>query len=115
MVKSTLLAVLVSLVILGSLAVAQAQEFTNSGVDPDNLLVLGWNYGHLSNCSASYDGSTTWFAASSLENPNGYISTNNPGFPSTVASACQSGNLIGVHVTSINPIQWDQVYTFTSK
>ena len=48
-VKSTLLAVLVSLAILGSFAVAQAQTFTNGGVDPAHVLVLGWNFGHLSN------------------------------------------------------------------
>jgi hypothetical protein len=51
MVKSTLLAVLLSLIIFGSLDVVQAQTFTNGGVDPAHLVGLGWNYGHLSNCA----------------------------------------------------------------
>jgi hypothetical protein len=114
-VKSTLLAVLVSLVIFGSLDVAQAQSFTNGAFDPAHLAVLGWNYGHLSNCSVSYDGSTTWFSAVPQENPTGYLFTNNPGFAAILAAACQSGNLGAAHVTSLNPIRWDQIYTFTFK
>ena len=114
-VKFTLLAVLLSLVIFGSLSVAQAQTFTHGGVDPAHVLVLGWNYGHVGNCSASYDGSTTWFSAVSQENSSGYLFTNNPGIPTLMAAACQTGNWIGVHVTSLNPIRWDQIYTFTFK
>jgi hypothetical protein len=113
--KSTLLAVLVSLVILGSLAVAQAQSFVNSGSDPNNLFVVGWNYSHINYCQIDYDGSTTWSLAFSQENPAGVLYTNNPVFQNTIAPACGNGNWIGVHVTSLNPIQWDQIYTFTSK
>src|SRR4029077_11446517 len=98
-VKSTLLAVLLSLAILGSFAVAQAQTFTNGGVDPAHVLVLGWNFGHLSNCAASYDGSTTWFTATSQENPSGYFYTNNPNLATLVAPACQTGNWVGVYVS----------------
>ena len=115
MVKSTLLAVLLSLIIFGSLGVVQAQTFTNGGVDPAHLVGLGWNYGHLSNRAAAYDGSTIWFTATSQENPSGYFYTNNPSLATLVAPACQTGNWVGVYVTSLNPIKWIQAMTFTFK
>ena len=112
-VKSTLLAVLV---ILGSFAVVQAQTFTNGAVDPAHLVGIGWNYGHISNCAVSYDGSTTWFTATSQENSaGGYYYTNNPSLATLVAPACQTGNWVGVYVTSLNPIKWIQGMTFTFK
>ena len=113
--KSTLLAVLVSLVIFGSLSVVQAQTFIQGGADPAHLVGLGWNYGHLSNCSVSYDGSTTWFLAVSQENPSGYFYTNNAGLAAVVGPACQTGNFIGVYVTNLNPIRWTEIHTFTFK
>lgn len=108
-VKSTLLAVVV---FFGSLAVADAQTFVNGGAPGPNT-GLGWNYGHINNCYTQVDGSTTWFYAFIQE--GGYGFTNNPAFATTLSPACQTGNFIGVFVTSLNPFRWTQVATFTFK
>jgi hypothetical protein len=45
----------------------------------------------------------------------GFGVTNNPGFVTLVAAACQSGNLIGVHVISLNPFVWNSVVVLPYK
>ncbi|HKA40807.1 MAG TPA: hypothetical protein VKF40_02335 [Burkholderiales bacterium] len=91
---------------------AEAQVFVNGGA-PGPHTVVGWNYGHISNCSTLFDGSTTWFSVIMLEGGSGY--TNNPAFASMLSGACQTGNWIGVNVTSLNPFHWTQVVTYTFK
>ena len=113
--KSTLLAVVVFLASL-TLAEAQSQSYFKGG------LITGWcneppswNFNTVSECWAVYDGTNTWHYAFFVNN-GGYIFTNNPGFAPLIASACQSGNLFGLYVTSFTPsLVWTQVATFPSK
>jgi hypothetical protein len=55
-VKSTLLAVVL---FLGSLSLAEAQTFVNTGVPGPNT-GLGWNFGYVAYCTSYNDGVTTW-------------------------------------------------------
>ena len=98
--------------VLGSVAIADAQTFVNGGV-AGQFTALGWNYGHVSNCYVVVSGSTTWFYAFIQEGGFGY--TNNPAFAIILSPACQTGNLVGVFVTNVNPLQWSQVVTFMFK
>ena len=106
-VKSTLLVVIL---LLGSLAVAEAQSYVSSGVAGPQT-VLGWNFAHAANCVVHYDGVTTWLYFFPQEGGYGY--TNNPGFGLILAPACQTGNLIAVFVYSLDPLLWNQVLTYT--
>jgi len=108
-VKSTLLAVVV---FLGSLSLAEAQTFVNGGVPGPNT-ALGWNFGHIAYCTTYNDGTTTLHYA--FFDAGGYAFTNNPGFITLAASACQTGNLAGLFVTRLNPFQWNAVATFPYK
>ena len=111
--KSTLLAIVV---FLGSLTVAEAQSYFNSG----QIMGWGgregdWSYNHVSSCPTFSDGTTTWYYAFFV-NDGGYIVTNNPGFAPIIAAACQSGNLFGLFAISFTPsLVWTQVATFPSK
>jgi len=96
-VKATLLALVL---LVGSLTPAEAQTFVNGGA-PGPQTALGWNYGHIMNYYTQVDGSTTWFYAFIQEGGFGF--TNNPSFAITLSPACQTGNLIAVFVTSLNP------------
>ena len=91
---------------------AEAQVFVNAGSAAPGV-VVGWNYGHLSNCQTYVDGSTTWFYVVFKEGSHGW--TNNPAIISTLSPACQTGNLIAVYVTSVNPLRWNNVYTYGFK
>jgi hypothetical protein len=104
-------AILVAVVLFFAMAGAlQAQTFENGGT-PGPQTGLGWNYGHLTNCYPVVNNAgQTWFWAFVQEGGFGY--TNNPSFVTLLAPACQSGNLIGVFVTSLNPFRWTQVVTF---
>ncbi len=104
--RSILLAVVM---FLTSVPIADAQTYVNGGAAGPNT-VLGWNYGHLTNCYVVVNGPTTWFYAFVQEGGFGY--TNNPAFATMLAPACQTGNFIGVLVTNINPFQWSSVVTF---
>ena len=108
-VKSTLLAVVV---FFGSLALAEGQVYVSGGV-PSPGTALGWNFGHIAYCTTYYDGLTTWYYAYFPD--GGYAYTNNPGFTTLAASACQTGNLAGLYVTRLNPFQWTGVATFPFK
>jgi len=108
-VKSIILA---GIIFFASLTIAEAQVFVNGGA-PGQFTTLGWNYGHIANCYTQVDGSTTWFYAYIHEGGFGF--TNNPAFATTLSPACQTGNYIGVLVTSLNPFRWTQVITFTFK
>ena len=88
---------------------AEAQTFVQAG-SPGPRTGLGWNYGHISNCYMQSDGSTQLFYVFMQE--GGYGVTNNPNLISSIAPACQSGNWIGVNVTSLSPFQWNWVITY---
>jgi hypothetical protein len=61
----------------------------------------------------SYDGANTWQFGFF---PDGnYVVTNNPAFASLAASACQSGNLVAVHVYSLNPFLWQMMAAYPFK
>jgi hypothetical protein len=108
-VKSTLLAVIM---FLGSLSFVEAQVYNNGGVANPGI-VLGWNYGYVAFCATGYDGLNTWHYAFF---PDGsYAVTNNPGFAAIMVVACQSGNLAGIHVTSLNPFQWNWATAYPFK
>src|SRR5215813_15407275 len=102
-IKSTLLAVFL---FLASINLAEAQSFIHAGA-PGPRTTLGWNFGHVANCQTFFDGTSTWHYAFIVEGGFGF--TNNPGFVTLVAAACQSGNLIGVNVISLNPFVWNSV------
>jgi hypothetical protein len=108
-VKSTLLAVVV---FFGSLALAEGQVYISGGV-PSPGTALGWNFGRIAYCTTYYDGLTTWYYAFFPD--GGYAYTNNPGFTTLAGSACQTGNLAGIHVTRLIPFQWNGVATFPFK
>jgi hypothetical protein len=108
-VKSTLLAVIV---FFGSLTIANAQPYINGG-SPGQFTALGWNFGHIAHCETFFDGTNTWHLAFVVEGGFGF--TNNPGFATLIAAACQSGNLIAVHVTNLNPFSWNSVAVFPFK
>jgi hypothetical protein len=80
---------------------------------PSPGTALGWNFGHIAYCTTYYDGLTTWYYAYFPD--GGYAFTNNPGFTTLAASACQTGNLAGLFVTRLNPFQWNAVATFPYK
>src|SRR6266481_4037183 len=108
-------AILFALVVFfGTAGGLEAQVFENGGT-PGSQTVLGWNYGHFSNCYAVVNQGQTWFWAFFQEPGSGFGYTNNPGFATLVASACQTGNVVGIFVTSLNPFRWTQVVTFTFK
>jgi hypothetical protein len=94
-VKSTLLAVAV---FLGSVNLAEAQPYTNGGI-PNPGIVLGWNYGYISFCTAFSDGVTTWFFGwfpgwrLCRYKQSGFRHPNSSSLP----------NLAGIHVISLNP------------
>jgi hypothetical protein len=108
-VNSTLLA---AFILLGSLTLAEAQPYVNGG-SPAPGTTLGWNYDHISFCATFSDGVITWYYAFTQGGGLGY--TNNPGFATSVAAACQTGNLIAVHVTSLNPFLWNWIATYPFK
>ena len=107
--RATLLAVVLFFATAGAL---QAQVYENGGT-AGSATGLGWNYGHFSNCYATVNVGQTWFWAFFQEPGSGFGYTNNPGFAALVASACQTGNWVGIYVTNINPLRWTQVVTFT--
>lgn len=91
---------------------AEAQTFVSGGA-PGPRTGLGWNYGHVAHCQTQSDGSTTLFYVYAQEGGYGY--TNNQTVANMLSPACQTGNWIGVYVTSLNPFHWTQVVTFTYK
>ena len=104
------------LVLMGVLffgSAASAQSFVYSGV-PGPGTVIGWNFGHAANCQVQIAGSTVWYLFVAQENGS-YGYTNNPGLAATVASACQTGNLLAIHVTSFSPYTWDYVIIYPFK
>jgi hypothetical protein len=109
MVKSTLLAVVV---FFGSLNPADAQTFVNGGVAGPNT-GLGWNFGYIAHCATYSDGSNTFQFA--YFQGGGYAYTNNPGFALLAAPACQTGNLAGIFVTSLNPFLSNAIVTYPFK
>ena len=91
---------------------AEAQVPVNGGA-PGPYTGLGWNYGHISYCIVSVDGSNAVVTAAIKEGGYGY--TNNPLVIAALAPACQTGNWIGVYVTSLNPFRWTNVSTYDFK
>jgi hypothetical protein len=116
--KSTLLAVIL---LLGVLSIAKAQSKGGEAVGEGQLrsdevtteAVLGWNYIHVTTCYA--DG--TAFYVFPPELSINYIFTSNPLYISLLAPACQTGNYVGVFVTSVSgsSFSWNQLVSFTFK
>ena len=96
-------------IFIGSFATAEAQTYVNGGVAAPGT-VIGWNYGYISHCIVVADSSTTWYYPYSTA--GGYAFTNNPGLATFVGPACQSGNIVGIYVLSLNPFVWSHVATF---
>jgi len=109
MLKSILL---VTVILFGSLAIAEAQTYVNSGLAGPQT-TLGWNFGHASHCSIYNDGSNTWFFA--FAQGGGYGYTNNPSIAAVVAPGCQTGNQFAIHVVSLNPFLWDILVLYPFK
>jgi hypothetical protein len=108
-IKSALLAVVL---FFGSVCVAEAQVFVNGGV-PGPATTLGWNVAKVSLCLTLDDGVNTLYVA--YFEGGGHAFTNNPGFPVLAAPACQTGNLMAIHVISLNPFSWNSIVTFPHK
>ena len=89
---------------------AEAHTFINGGA-PGPFTGFGWNYGHISNCQVSVDGSVFLVAVKE----GGYGYTNNPMVIAALSPACQTGNWIGVYVTCLNPFRWTNVATYDFK
>jgi hypothetical protein len=109
MIKALLLTVVI---FLGSLTVAKAQTYVTGGA-PGPGTGVGWNYGYITSCATFFDGVNTWYYA--FFEGGGYGYTNNPVLVSFISPACQSGNLVGVYVFSLNPFLWNWLVTFPSK
>jgi hypothetical protein len=106
MIKATLLAMVV---FFGSLTIAEAQSYFNSGT-PGPSTALGWNFGHIAYCLTQDDGVNTWHY---VFFPDGsYTVTNHPALAAAGALACQSGNLVGIFVVSLNPFRWNWMATY---
>ncbi len=83
-----------------------------SGV-PGAQTVLGWNFGHASYCQVQIAGPTVWYIFVPQEGGYGY--TNDAGVAAVISSACQTGNWIGIHVTSFSPFTWDYLVVYPYK
>ena len=109
--KSMLLAVVI---FLGSLTLAEAQSFSNSGV----ILgwgTEGWSFNNVSSCLTFTDAANTGYYAFFVNN-SGHIFTINPAFAPIIASACASGNSLGINIIAFTPqLLWNGVATFPSK
>jgi len=115
---------LAAILFLGSLAVAGAQSAVGNGgvsgwqmgatdVTTAAAVILGWNYVHVTNCFVTFDGSTTWLYVYPQE--GGFLFTSNPVYQAALTPACQTGNLIGFNVVSVNPPLWNGLFTFPYK
>jgi hypothetical protein len=104
--KSTLLAVVI---FFGSLTIADAQNYFTGGI-PGPSTALGWNFGHIAYCLTQDDGGIIFHF--SVFPDGSYTVTNNPALGAAGALACQTGNLIGIFVTSLNPFQWNRLATY---
>jgi hypothetical protein len=100
-VKSTVLGIIA---LLASLGVGEAQSAANIS----NAVTTGWHLVHAANCYTVSDGATTWLYVFPKE--GGFFATNNPGFQTSIAPACQTGNLIGFHVDDSSGA-WSQFLT----
>jgi hypothetical protein len=110
LIKSMLLTVVV--ILFGSVARTEAQTFVNGGA-PGPGTALGWNYGHIAFCATFSDGVSTWYYA--FAEGGGYGYTNNPVLVSLISPACQTGNLVAIHVISLNPFLWNWIATYPFK
>ena len=116
--KSTVLAVIL---FFGVLSVAMAQSKGSEVVGEGELrsgeftteAVTGWNFVHATNC---YTDGTTFFVFPPEPSVNS-IFTSNPLYISLLAPACQTGNVIGVFVTSVSGLSfsWNQLFSFAFK
>jgi hypothetical protein len=91
---------------------ANGQSFVYGGA-PGPGTVIGYNFGHASSCQVSISGSTVFYLLVVQEGGYGY--TNNPNLAAVVASACQTGNLVAIHVTSFSPFTWDYLILYPFK
>jgi hypothetical protein len=103
---------LATVIFFGSLAVAEAQTYVQGGQATPQT-TLGWNFTYISQCVTFHEGQNTWLMAHGQG--GGHAFTNNPALVSAVAPACQSGNLVAIHVVSINPFIWDLVVLYPFK
>jgi hypothetical protein len=104
-VKSTALGMIA---LLASLAVGEAQSPANIS----DAVRTGWHLVHAANCYTVSDGATTWLYVFPQE--GGFFATNNPGFQTSIAPACQTGNLIAFHVDDSSGA-WSQFLASTSR
>jgi hypothetical protein len=103
----------------GAIATAEAQDILGHGTHttsdtaaPSAPVVVGWNWFHIANCSLA-GGFMYLYPVES--NGITYLWTAVPLPYTTLASACQSGNLIAVHITDLSLLAWDGLFTYTFK
>src|SRR5262245_46063578 len=108
---------LVIIVIIGSVAVVEGQTavLANQGasargdVAQPEVVTLGWNTFHIAFCQTV----GTSLYVYPLENVGVvYFVTNVPTSQAVLAGACQTGNLIAIHVSDIFG-DWDSIFTYT--
>ena len=82
---------------------------------PQAAVAVGWNYYHAAACQAYYDGTFHWLYVITVEGP--VFSTPVQADHIALAPACQSGNLVGVYVTSTNgsSFTWGSFVVFPVK
>jgi hypothetical protein len=115
-------AVLSVILFFGVLSVAEAQSAATEAVNGGELrsdtvttqAVVGWNFFHVTNCYTDGGALYVFPAESTVVN---VLFTTNPLFIATIAPACQSGNWMGVFVTSVSGLNftWNQLTTFAFK
>jgi len=116
--------VLALIVFLGSLSLVEAQtngsETVNEGElradqpPTANAVAGAWNYFHVTNCYTDGGAIYVFPAESSVVS---VLFTTNPLFIATIAPACQTGNVMGVFVTSVSGLgfTWNQLITYALK
>jgi hypothetical protein len=104
-IKSTVLGLIA---LLASLGVVEAQSSANTSA----AVTTGWHFVHASHCYTVSDGATTWLYVFPQE--GGFFATSNPGFQTSIAPACQTGNLMAFHVDDSSG-SWSQFIASSSR
>lgn len=77
--------------------------------DQVTAAATGWNYVHANACLAFFDGVNTWLYIYPSE--GGVLWTGDLGAQTTIAPACQTGNLLGFYTVNTNGY-WNQVAVY---
>jgi hypothetical protein len=115
--------VLAMILFFGVISVADAQsmfgdekaswgELRSDGVITQ--AVPGWNFFHVAFCYADTSGFFVFGVETSIIS---FLFTTQPGFVSTLTPACQTGNLMGVFVTSVSGtnVSWSAIAMYPFK